>query len=254
MSFDISKLTSAVNKYLYSISDVSAAADKAAAEIEEKSRFRNELNDAIRQNIESRMREPSEIPDIGEVVREQMQQAVGTIDATFEQVNGAFEDMRNAGKTVEATDAVKAADASKVVDASSGTDSSDSAKKTTDNSNYDAYSGVLSTKALQELSRSQYFSSNLIQSSLFQENAGSSTDSGSANTLATSLSSALESASGTASPFDNISLSDLNTASLTQGGDDTKAATTDLARALIKAYAQSSPSKAATSIFGDFSL
>ncbi len=251
MSFDISKLTSAVNKYLYSISDVSAAADKAAAEIEEKSRFRNELSDAIRQNIESRMREPSEIPDIGEVVREQVQQAVGTIDATFEQVNGAFEDMRNAGEAFEVTDTVKAAESSAGNGGSS--DGSDAASKAS-GSNFDAYSGVLSTKALQELSRSQYFSSNLIQSSLFQENADSSTDSGSANTLATSLSSALESASGTASPFDNISLSDLNTASLTQGGNDTKAATTDLARALIKAYAQSSPSKAATSIFGDFSL
>ncbi len=111
MAFDISKLTSAVNKYLYSISDVSAAAKKAQEEIEVKNRFSTELSDAINKNIQSRMRAEAEIPDVSEVVKNQVQQAVGTIDVTFEQLNGAFEDMRNAGRGTQTAETAKTTDA-----------------------------------------------------------------------------------------------------------------------------------------------
>jgi hypothetical protein len=54
------------------------------------------------------------------------------------------------------------------------------------------------------------------------------------------------------------SLSSLNTNSLLAGGTESVAGTSseasDLAKALIKAYAGSSASPATTSIFGDFTL
>ncbi len=272
MAFDISKLTSAVNKYLYSISDVSAAAKKAQEEIEVKNRFSTELSDAINKNIQSRMRAEAEIPDVSEVVKNQVQQAVGTIDVTFEQLNGAFEDMRNAGRVTQTTETAKTTDAVTNANAkansktkSTGTDfqsavntvlsaagtaeekaqlqeaidkviASASSNRTgnTANGNFDAYKGTLSTEALQELSRSQYFSANLIQGYLFSED-GQSDES-------------------------DDSLSTLNTNSLLTGGTDaiTNASastdTSDLAKALIKAYVGSSSSLASTSIFGDFSL
>ncbi len=236
MAFDISKLTSAVNKYLNSISDVSEVARKASEEIEQKSRFRTELSDAIRQNIEGRMRDAEVVPDISESVKNQVQTAVSSIDATIEQINGAFESIQGAGKVSEAT-------------GSGNTQADDS-----NTGNSDAYKGPLSAEALQELSRSQYFSANLVQSSLFEEKSGENSGSSGSSSFKTNLVNALQSGATTQSPFDNISLSDLNTASLTAGGDDSSNASTDLSKALIKAYASSASNSAVTSIFGDFTL
>ncbi len=270
MAFDISKLTSAVNKYLNSISDVSAAAKKASEEIEQKSRFKAELSDAIRQNIESRMRQPADIPDIAETVKNQVQQAVGSIDATFEQVNGAFEDIRNAGKVSEVSESAakdpSGEDIKKAVDlilTAAGT-SADSTglRQALDKiagsgvsgaGNADAYKGLLSTEALQELSKSQYFSANLLQSSLFDENTDGRS-SGTDTSFTTDLANVLQGGTNAASPFDSISLSDLNSASLTANGEAGSAGSTDLAKALIRAYANSSSKSAVTSIFGDFTL
>ena len=64
MSFDISKLTNAVNRYLNSISDIAAASKQAALEAEERNRFSSELSDAIKQNINAKTRDIGEIPDI----------------------------------------------------------------------------------------------------------------------------------------------------------------------------------------------
>ena len=234
MAFDISKLTSAVNKYLNSISDVSEVARKASEEIEQKSRFKTELSDAIRRSIEGRMRDAAEVPDISESVRNQVESAVSSIDLTIEQINGAFESIQGAGKVSEA----------------SGSDSADAEQS----GNSDAYKGILSPKALQELSKSQYFSANLIQSSLFEDSSGENSGTSGSSSFTTTLANALQSGTAAASPFDNISLSDLNTASLSAGGQDGSADQTDLARALIKAYAASASKSAATSIFGDFTL
>lgn len=156
MSFDISKLTGAVNKYLNSISELSNLGQKIQQEIADKGRFSTELSSAIQKEIDS-----------------------------------AFE------KTA-ATKAIAG--------------------------NKDAYSGILSTEALQELSKSQYFSGNLIQDSLFKEDNGTE-----------------NSSTSTSSAFDGVSLSDLNNKSL-------------LANDILKAYAKSATSISPTSIFGDFSL
>lgn len=253
MSFDISKLTSAVNKYLNSISEISSAAQKAQQEIADRTQFATELSTAIQQNIESRMQDQVTIPDIGSqvqgTVETQIKQAVSAIDNTFEQVNGAFEEIRNAGTT----------------SAVASTNKATSAAQDTTNTNRDAYKGTLSTEALQDLSKSQYFSANLIQNSLFKE------DNGSENSSANS-------ANGATSAFDAVSLSDLNTNSLlanaltsgiTNTGNTsalaqaineatgTTAATansSDLAKALIKAYTTGTATASPTSIFGDFTL
>jgi len=250
MSFDISKLTSAVNKYLNSISEISSAAQKAQQEIADKTQFSKELSTAIQQNIESRMHDQVTMPDIGSQVQDtvetQIKQAVSAIDNTFEQVNGAFEEIRQAGATGAAKESAKAVAAT--------------------NTNKDAYRGTLSTEALQDLSKSQYFSANLIQDSLFKEDNGS--ESGGSSNSATSA-------------FDAVSLTDLNTNSLlanalTSGITNTgnasalaqalneatsasgttaaSANTSDLAKALIKAYATGKTTASPTSIFGDFTL
>ncbi|MBE5828203.1 MAG: hypothetical protein E7305_01940 [Butyrivibrio sp.] len=275
MSFDISKLTSAVNKYLNSISEISSAAQRAQQEIADRTQFSTELSTAIQQNIESRMRDQATIPDIGSQVQDtvetQIKQAVSAIDNTFEQVNGAFEEIRNAGVTSAAASAEKATsavqDSTKTTVASSANKSLATQIAAT-NTNRDAYRGTLSTEALQDLSKSQYFSANLIQDSLFKE------DDGSENSNANSASSAT-------SAFDAVSLSDLNTNSLlanaltsgitntgntsalaqaineATGATGTTAASvnsSDLAKALIKAYATSNTTASPTSIFGDFTL
>ncbi len=250
MAFDISKLTSAVNKYLNSISDIGNAASKARQEAEEKSRFSLELSEAIKENMQSRMRDEVSVPDISSVVQNEINHSTAGIDATIEQINGAFETISHAGKV-----------------SSVGNQGLSGEMASSDESNFDAYSGALSTEALQELSKSQYFSSNLIQSSLFEDSSEGTTDSGSK------------------SAFDTVSLSDLNTNSLLsnsllKSGSDfsemadsiIKAAGTnnnenvlsdsssmatdssDIAKALIKAYTAGNNSSGVTSIFGDFSL
>ena len=55
MSFDISRLTKAVNKYLNSISDISAMVKQASEEVDARTRFSAELSEAIRQNIQDHM-------------------------------------------------------------------------------------------------------------------------------------------------------------------------------------------------------
>ena len=150
MAFDISRLTSAVNKYLNSISDVAGAAKKASEEIEARTQFATDLKDAIRQNIEARSREEVSVPDIASVVKEQVSSAIGSIDSQIQQINGSFAAIREAG-TVTTSGNEK------------GEDSGAS------DSNVDASKGTLSLDALQELSRLKYFSANLIQGSLFDD-------------------------------------------------------------------------------------
>ena len=260
MAFDISKLTSAVNRYLNSISEVSNAAKRANEEIAARTQFSTELGDAIRQNIKGRMRDQAQVPDISNQIQTEIRQATSGIDATIEQINGSFEAIREAGKVSGISESAKTG-AESGSTADTGAQSSNAAKVAS--SNRDAYLGTLSTEALQELSRSQYFSANLIQSSLFDvlnENGEKSNDTNSGNS------------GSTASAFDSLSLSELNTNSLLKSAGldtDTTAQTingtakasqssgtdaTDLAKALIKAYTNSGTTAAATSIFGDFTL
>ncbi len=286
MSFDISKLTSAVNKYLNSISEISSAAQRAQQEIADRTQFSTELSTAIQQNIESRMQDQVTIPDIGSQVQDtvetQIKQAVSAIDNTFEQVNGAFEEIRKAGsagsiggiqdsaKATTAADTATASANKSLANQISATSANKSlanqvAATSSTNTNKDAYQGILSTEALQDLSKSQYFSANLIQDSLFKEDNGSDNSSNSSATSA----------------FDGVSLSDLNTNSLlanalssgvtnsgnasaltqiineaatASGNTASSANSSDLAKALIKAYTTGTATASPTSIFGDFTL
>ena len=275
MSFDISRLTKAVNKYLNSISDIGQQATQRSQEMADKAQFQADLSEAIKANIQSKTREIDEGPDIGAMVQSQVKSATDGINATFEQINGAFLEISEAGKST-----------------SSAKDSS------SDAGNSDAYAGVLSTDALKELSNSGYFSGNLIANSLFKTDDEESTSSGSTNAL-NSVTSALTSSLGqntttAANPFQTQSLDQLNvnsllanslgvnttaTDSLTAAlkavadkessstaakttdstakqtsGDATVASSNDLAKAIIKAYTTTAKATANTSIFGDFSL
>ncbi|WP_022768285.1 hypothetical protein [Butyrivibrio sp. NC2007] len=275
MSFDISRLTKAVNKYLNSISDIGQQATQRAQEMADKAQFQADLSEAIKANIQSKTREIDEVPDIGAMVQSQVKSATDGINATFEQINGAFLEISEAGK------------------------STSSAKESVaDSANADAYAGTLSTEALKELSNSGYFSGNLIANSLFKTDDEESTSSGSTNAL-NSVTSALTSSLGqntttAVNPFQTQSLDQLNvnsllanslgvnttaTDSLTTAlkavadkessstaakttdstakqtsGDATVATSNDLAKAIIKAYTTTAKATANTSIFGDFSL
>ncbi len=274
MSFDISRLTSAVNKYLNSISDIGTKASQAAQEIADKAQFQSDLSEAIKSNIASRTRDVDTIPDIAATVQSEVKSALSGIDSTFEQINGAFLEISEAGKN--------ASSAKDSVAAVSGADKS---------GNSDAYAGTLSADALKELSSSGYFSGNMIASSLYKTEDENGTSSGSTNAL-NSASSALASSLGQnttgTNPFNTLSLNQLNVHSLLANSLGVNSATADsltsalksiaesgntsasgqaadtakvqdstgndLAKALIKAYTTNAKSAVNTSIFGDFSL
>ncbi len=235
MSFDISRLTNAVNKYLNSISDVGAAASKASAEIADRTQFASDLGDAIKRNIASRTREMDSVPDVEAIVKGQVEQATSGINSTFEQVNGAFLEISGAGRSASAKD---------------------------NSDNHDAYAGTLSADALKELSNSQYFSANLIQSSLFQESdeedSSSTTDSFNSKTLdqlnTDSLTANALGKSADAGSSSSSSLSSVLNNSLNSTSGSSEVSGNDLAKALIKAYTSSGKTSDITSVFGDFSL
>ncbi len=264
MSFDISRLTSAVNKYLNSISDIGRQAAQQSQEIADKAQFQADLSEAIKANIQSKTRDVDTIPDIEAMVQSEVKSATAAIDSTFEQINGAFLEISEAGKS---TSLAKDNQAAVSATDKSGTGAS------TDSGNTDAYAGTLSADALKELSSSGYFSGNMIAGSLFKTDDEDSTGSSSVST----------------SPFEAQSLDQLNVNSLlanslgvsttatdsltsalkavansTSNTDTASAASTtsaldasssnDLAKALIKAYTSAAKTTATTSVFGDFSL
>ena len=285
MSFDISRLTNAVNKYLNSISDIGRQASQQAQEIADKTQFQTDLSEAIKANIQSKTRDVDTIPDIGAMVQNEIKSATAGIDSTFEQINGAFLEISEAGKN---SSLAKDNSAAVQVAAKSAGGNSATADKSTKSGNADAYAGRLSTDALKELSSSGYFSGNMIAGSLFKTD---DEDSSSSNALS-SIPSALTTAAGqnitntTADAFSTMSLDQLNVNSLlanslgvntttsealtealkaaadnatgaegksSASGTDV-ASSNDLAKALIKAYTSAAKNSATTSVFGDFSL
>lgn len=247
MAFDVSKLTEGVNKYLNSISEVGKAAQKINEELEARSRFSVELGEAIKQNIQSRLKSMDTVPDIEFEVKSAVSEATASLDNTFNQIDGAFESIKSAGKVMEVTDST-GADAEKPDTGEEGKDKNSAAEAITALSgNRNAYAGVLSTEALQELSKSQYFSANLVQSSLFDTKDKDSSDdlsSGPVSGLAGALASSNSYIAGASSdPFKSLSLTDLNNNSLLQNE-------------LVKAYSAAAKNAAVnnTSIFGDFTL
>ena len=153
MSFDISRLTSAVNKYLNSISDIGKQASQQSQEIADKAQFQADLSEAIKANIQSKTRDVDTIPDIGAMVQSEVKSATAAIDSTFEQINGAFLEISEAGKS-----ASLAKDNSAAVSAAEKSGSGAASGNGNKSGNADAYAGILSTDALKELSSSGYFS------------------------------------------------------------------------------------------------
>lgn len=224
MGFDISKLTDAVNKYLYSISDVSAMARKAAEEAESKASFGKELSLAIKQDISSHLNKDGGLtdaegellnfPNIEGQIKSQIDTATSGIRSTFDQIDGGFGVIRTAGSG-SAGSTGNAGNA-----ASTGAGNIGNVRNS--ETNRDAYSATLSLEALQELSKSKYFSTNLLQSDLFSE-SGNADKSGSGTELLSSLTSGISALTGNSGVststlgnlFDSdVSLSDLNMNSL----------------------------------------
>ena len=238
MAFDISRLTSAVNKYLNSISDAANAAKTASTEIEARTQFSVDLKEAIRQNMESRSRDAASMPDIASRVKEETARATEALDSQIQQINGSFEAIREAGTSAKYAGEKDAGDSATA-------------------SNHDAYKGTLSPEALKELSQSRYFSANLIRSALFEGLDGD--ENGSSQATGASALYDIAGTNGTnpaeTSPFNNLSLSDINMNSLLQAsGLENTTSSSDLADALIKAYKTGGSAIPVTSIFGDFSL
>ena len=269
MAFDISRLTSAVNKYLNSISDIGTKASQAAQEIADKAQFQSDLSEAIKSNIASKTRDMDTIPDIAATVQSEVKSALSGIDSTFEQINGAFLEISEAGKsTSSAKDSVAAS-------AGAGESKNASSEGASKSENADAYKGTLSADALKELSGSGYFSGNLIASSLYKTEDENGTSSGNVNAASTSafstlsldqlnVNSLLANSLGVNSATTDSLTSALksiaesgNTSASGQAADTAKiqdSTGNDLAKALVKAYTTTAKSAVNTSIFGDFSL
>ena len=203
MAFDISRLTSAVNRHLNSISDLSVQIRQASEEAAARSQFSVDLKNAIEQNIQSHMPSEGAFPDYGKEIRE----AAGQIKDSFTGVSSAKSSVSG---TNSAASGVAAADNKPVSSASqesfrlaekAGTPAGATIQSS---SNTDAYTGKLSLEALQELSKSQYFNVNLIQRSLFEN-----TDKTDGDTASSSLNSPQAAAFGS-----DLSLADLNKNSL----------------------------------------
>ena len=268
MSFDISRLTSAVNKYLNSISDIGRQAAQQSQEIADKAQFQADLSEAIKANIQSKTRDIDTIPDIGAMVQSEIKSATAAIDSTFEQINGAFLEISEAGKSTSL-----AKDNQAAVSATDKSGTGSSTGTSTKSGNTDAYAGILSADALKELSSSGYFSGNMIAGSLFktddEDSTGSSSVStspfdtqsldqlnvnsllanslGVSTTASDSLTSALKAVSDSAANTDTASAA--STASALDASSSN-----DLAKALIKAYTSAAKTNTTTSVFGDFSL
>jgi hypothetical protein len=237
MAFDISRLTSVVNRHLNSISDISARVRQASEEASARAQFAVDLKEAINKNIESKMNLEGAFPDFGSEIQAAAQKATEGISGSI--VNGMDSATGNAV------------------------------------SNSDAYSGRLSTEALQELSKSQYFSTNLIQDSLYKtdddDNEGSSTvtstnafgsqpslsdlnensllaaallTNGSSNLLSDALSS-LTTGTNTGSA---------NTLQADSSGQSAASTDNDYVKTLMKAYSNLNHSSTSGSVFGDFLL
>ncbi len=167
MAFDISRLTSAVNRHLNSISDLSSQIRQASEEAAARAQFSVDLKNAIEQNIQSHMPSEGAFPDYGK----EIQEAAGQIKDSFTGVSSVASSASGANSVASG---VASAENKLVASASqesfrlaekAGTSAGSTIQAS---ANRDAYTGRLSLEALQELSKSQYFNVNLIQKSLFE--------------------------------------------------------------------------------------
>lgn len=250
MALSISGIVSAVNNYLYSISDVAKATseDSNTTDSSGVSDFQKYLNKAAQDSSESSVAEDAEAS------------AATTQDALTDKINSVFTDMdlesailnNIASRSVDVRSEITKNIASHTVDvkaeimqnmaehgadlsgiAISAVEETQSSSTSTDGdsaANSNAYNGLLSQNALKELAQSAYFSGNLLQNTLISGTSESSTSS-----------------SG------DLTLADLNSNSLTAntlGAAGTTLSQSEYAAALLNAY-KTTP---LTSVFGDFQV
>ncbi len=273
MALSVSGIVSAVNNYLYSISDVANVSDEqTTGKSGLSSIFQKYLKKAtqdIKDNSEVVSESEATKDATNEVAKEvakdavQTQTAVATTEKTssadaiqIENVKTVFESMdleaeilnNIAKRGVDVKSEITNNMASHVVDIkaelmenmaahsrmddfaiSAVTESGASSTATGGDAsaNFDAYNGLLSSSALQQLANSSYFSANLIHSSILD---GTTSESG-----------------------EDSELSDLNVKSLNAnalGEVDTSLSQTDYIASLINSY----KSRPSTGVFGDFQV
>lgn len=248
MALSISGIVSAVNNYLYSISDVAKATSENSdtTDLSGVSDFQKYLNKAAQDSSDSSGAEDAEV-------------GAAAQDALTDKINSVFTDLdiestilnNIASRSVDVQSEITKNIASHTVDvkaeilqnmaehgavlnefeipAVGETDSSSTATDGDSSANSNAYNGLLSQNALKELAQSAYFSGNLLQNTLISGTSESSSNSG------------------------DITLSDLNANSLTAsalGAAGTTLSQSEYAAALLNAY-KTSP---ITSVFGDFQV
>ena len=268
MALSISGIVSAVNNYLYSISDVAKATSESSdtTDLSGISLFQKYLNIATQNSSDSSGTEAAE--KVTAVNTDSNSNASGgvdddaavTQDTLSEEINSVFNELdiestilnNISNRSVDIRSEIINNIASHTVDvkaeilqnmAEHGAELSDSSisavgeltpsSTATDGdstANSNAYNGLLSQNALKELAQSAYFSGNLLQNTLINGTSESSTSSSS-----------------------DLTLADLNSNSLTAntlGAAGTTLSQSEYAAALLNAY-KTTP---LTSVFGDFQV
>ena len=217
MALNISEVVSAVNKYLYSISDVAKATSDSSktAKAGGESIFQKYLNNATENAVASDDTQAAEV--VAAVAADPKTGAAATptvqTDDLSQKINSVFDNMASHNRLNEIREEV-------VKEVSPSTTSTDGDAS----SNFNAYNGLLGSGALKELADSSYFTSNLVQSSI---------------TNADDLTSKKDAG--------NMTIADLNTNSLlsnTLGNSFSALDSNDYTSALINSYKNNSASNA----------
>ncbi|MCR4757173.1 MAG: hypothetical protein K5792_05165 [Butyrivibrio sp.] len=258
MALNISDVVSAVNNYLYSISDVANATSDSlkTAKAGGESIFQKYLNKATEDAVASDDTQAAEV--VAAVAADPKTDAAATptvqTDDLSQKINGVFDNMdleskilsNIESKSVDIKSEITKNIASHTVDVKAelvdnmashnrlGEIQEDAVKEVSPSttstegdasSNFNAYNGLLGSGALKELADSSYFTSNLVQSSIIN---------------ADDLTSKKQDAS-------NMTIADLNTNSLmsnTLGNSFSALDSNDYTSALINSYKNNSASNA----------
>ncbi len=208
MALDVSSIVSAVNKYLYSISDTAKAAsdNSDATKTSSDSIFKKYLDYAVDNDTTTSESDATDTTEAAEAIAaaaadsstSSTAQTTTSDDTLASEINSVFDNLdleseilnNITSNTVDVQSEITRNIASHTVDvkaeildnialhsrsdefqmaAVAATDSSSTATDGDNTSNSDAYNGLLGASALKELADSSYFTANLIQSSIITD-------------------------------------------------------------------------------------
>lgn len=250
MAFDISKLTGVVNKYLFSISDVAKVLEKYEGASEEE-KFAAYMRDALtNQSLQT-----TAASDVAATSGTSSASAVaaatsGTSSASAVAAVDNARQTQSAGtglasRSVQEVEAVRDDRADRYNLAYSIRDNIEAHMRVDNTFKTESSTGSnLDVKQLQDLARSGYYSSGLVQSSLFDTGDNDDDD----NSLnADGLASALK-GTAVASSASNASLA------FSTGTGASAAIPSASINSLLAAYKGNNLASEVTSVFGDFTL